>query len=195
MEELLHFLNECHPLSPELVVTLLKRFTKEIHRKNKRILEAGHVCDSIAFVEKGLVKVYYEPEEGNEMVTAFQKEGDIIGPLNNFFANSPSALGIPTIDETHLRKIRKAELEAICAKYPIFYLHLLKIVDDKYGKLEGHTRLLMEPARRRFPLVQKQEAWLLEDSRIKDYMLASYLGIDKATYSRFRNGRGVEMIN
>ena len=190
MEELLQLLNDFHPLSPELVVTLLKRFTKEVHRKNKRILEAGQICDWIAFVEKGLVKLSYEPEDGTERVAGFHREGEVIGPVDSFFANTPSALGIQAIDETHLRKIRKIELEFICRKYPELYLHLLKILDDKYCKLEEHSRLLMEPAKKRFPLVQKQEPWLLQDARIKDYMLAAYLGIDKATFSRFRNGRG-----
>lgn len=189
MEELLQFLQDFHPLSPELMASLLKRFTKEVHRKNKRILEAGHTCDWIAFVEKGLVKVYYEPAEGTELVAGFHKEGDVIGPVNSFFTNTPSALGIQVIDETHLRKIRKVELESICAKYPVFYLHLLKILDAKYGKLEVHTQLLMEPAKKRFLMVQQMQPWLLEDARIKDYMLAAYLGVDKATFSRFRNGK------
>jgi len=189
MEELLQFLDDLHPLPPEVIASLLKRFTKEVHRKNKRILEAGHICDWIAFLEKGLVKVYYEPEEGTELVAAFHKEGDVIGPLNSFFGNTPSVLGIQVIAETHLRKIRKTELASICSRYPIFYLHLLKILDAKYTKLEGHTQLLMEPAKKRLPLVQKNEPWLLKDTRIKDYMLAAYLGIDKATFSRFRNGK------
>jgi CRP-like cAMP-binding protein len=189
MEELIKLLSDYYPLAPELLVTLLQRFSKEVHRKNKRILEPGHICDWIAFVEKGLVKVYYEPEEGAELVAGFHKEGDVIGFTGSYIRNVPSNHSIQVIEETHLRKIRKIELEAICAKYPAFYLHLLKILETKFGRLEDHCQLLMEPSRKRLPLIQQQEPWLLEDKRIKDYMLAAYLGIDKATLSRYRNGK------
>ena len=186
MEELLQLLNELHPLPPELLVALLQRFTKEVHRKNKRILEAGQVCDWVAFVEKGLVKLYYEAEDGKELVAGFQREGDMIGLITCLFSNRISGITIQVLDEIHLRKIRKAELAFICSKYPIFYLHLLKLLDTRYGKLEAQFQLLTQPLSKRFPIVKKQEPWLLEDKRIKDYMVAGYLGIDKATYSRYR---------
>ena len=189
MDDLIKLLSDYYPLAPELLVALMQRFSKEVHRKNKRILEAGHVCDWIAYVEKGLVKVCYEPEEGIELVAGFHKEGDMIGFAKSYIANVPSHHGIQVIEETHLRKIRKVELDAICARFPVFYLHLLRILEAKYGRLEDHSNLLMEPARKRYPLIQHQEPWLLEDRRIKDYMLAAYLGIDKATLSRYRHGK------
>ena len=189
MEELLSLLNGYSPLPPEAIISLMHRFSKETYRKNRRILEVGSVCDWIAFIERGLVKVYYEPENGSEFITAFYKEGDIVNPMKSLFEDIPSNLSFQVIDETHLRKIRKAELESICSKYPILNFHLLKILETKYSKVEDHRQILMEPVKNRVPLVKRQEPWLLEDPRIKDYMLAAYLGIDKATFSRLRNGK------
>lgn len=186
MEELFRLLNDYHPLSPDLLVALMHRFTKEAHRKNKRLLEAGANCDWIAFMEKGLVKVCYEQGDGKERIASFHKERDIIGLVNGYFNRLPCPINIQVIEEVHIRKIRKAELEFICQKYPVFYLHLCKIMDQAYLRMVDHLQVLMEPVRNRFPLVKEKVPWLLEDARVKDYMLADYLGIDKATFSRWK---------
>lgn len=187
MEELLKMLNSWFPMSPELQVTLLQRVYKEVHRKNKLILKAGEICDWVGFVEKGLCKTTYEPEKGIERVMGFFREGNMIGSMKSFYYFLPSKLSIRAIEETHLRKIRKVELESIYEKYTEFNINGRKITEQYFSSYEDHLVLMAMPAKERFNLLIHQSPSLLNDSRIKDYMLAAFLGIDKATMSRFRN--------
>ena len=174
-------------MSPELQVTLLHRVQKEVHRKNKCILNAGDVCDWIGFVEKGICKTIYEPEYGPERIVGFFREGDFIGSMKSYFFFAPSKLSIRTIEETHLRKIRKPELEAIYEKFKEFNINGRRITEQYFCSCEDHLILMAMPAKLRFNILLNEHPRLLKDARIKDYMLAAFLGIDKATLSRFRN--------
>ncbi len=161
MEELLKLLESFHPVATELQLFLLHNLPKEVHRANKPILEEGQVCDWVAFVEKGLLKIYYECDDLTERIVWFHKEGDVMGSMKSYYSGQPSKLTIRTMEETHIRKIRKSDLEALM--------------------------LLAMPPKERYKKIKEEYPWILKDARIKDYMLAAYLGMDKATLSRYRN--------
>ena len=189
MEQLLKLLNDYHPVRPELQLALLNRLPREIHRKNKLILEAGEVCDWIAFVEKGLLKNYYETEDGTERVIWFHMEGDVISSMKSYYKLSPSKLSIRTLEETHIRRIRRVELNEMYEKYTEFNINGRKITERYCGLSEDHIILMGMPPKERYKILQQEYPRLLNNPRIKDYMLAAFLGIDKATLSRYRNGK------
>jgi CRP-like cAMP-binding protein len=189
MEELLKLLNACHPLVPELQVKLFNCLPKEIFRANKVILDAGEICDWIAFVEKGLLKIYHELEDGTERVIWYHKEGDVLGSMKSFYSNIPSKLSIRALGETVLRKIRKQELDAIYRQYTEFNINGRMLTERYYGISEDHVILMTMPPKERYKMLRQDYPWMLSDPRIKDYMLAAYLGIDKATLSRYRHGK------
>lgn len=189
MEELLKLLETFHPVDPQLQLFLLHNLPKETHRANKVILDEGQVCEWIAFVEKGLLKIYYENEDGSERIVWFHKEGDIIGSMKSYFCGQPSRLMIRTMEESHLRKIKKVELENLMQKFPDFYINALRVTEQYYARSEDHVILLSMPPKDRFLKLQLDYSWILNDKRIKDYMLADYLSISKATLSRFRHGK------
>ena len=152
-------LNGWFPMSPELQVALMHRIKKEVHRKNKYILRVGEVCDWVAFIETGICKVSFEPDNGIERVIGFFREGDMVGSMKSFYEYSPSRISIRTIEETHLRKIPKIKLEAIYEKYLEFNITfpLLKITFYlwpclqnnviSFSKNPTHACLLMEESK------------------------------------------------
>lgn len=188
MEELLKLLESFHPVAVELQLFLLHNLPKEVHRANKVILDEGQVCDWIAFVEKGLLKIYYECEDMSERIVWFHREGDVIGSMKSYYTATPSKLTIRTMEETVLRRIRKAELEALMQKFPEFNINARRITELYYAMSEEHVILLAMPPKERYKKIRADYPWILEDKRIKDYMVAGYLGIDKTTYSKYRNG-------
>lgn len=189
MEELLKLLETFHPVDPQLQLFLLHNLPKETHRANKVVLNEGQVCDWIAYVEKGLLKIYYDYDDGSERIVWFHKEGDIIGSMKSYFTGNPSKLIIRAMEETHLRKIKKPELEALMHKFPGFYINALRVTEQYYARSEDHVILLSMPPKNRFLKLKSDYPWMLTDKRIKDYMLADYLSISKATLSRFRNSK------
>ncbi|MDP2421445.1 Crp/Fnr family transcriptional regulator [Sediminibacterium sp.] len=188
MEELLKLLESFHPVDPQLQIFLLHHLPKETHRANKAILEEGQVCDWIAFIEKGLLKIYYECEDMSERIVWFHKEGDVMGSMKSYYSGSPSKLTIRTMEETVLRRIKRTELEDLMQKFPDFNINARRITENYYSMSEDHVILLAMPPKERFKKIQEEYPWILKDPRIKDYMVAAYLGMDKATLSRYRRG-------
>lgn len=190
MEELLKLLQGFHPVADELQIFLLHHLPKETHRANKVILEEGQVCDWIAFVEKGLLKIYYECEDMSERIVWFHREGDVIGSMKSYYSGLPSQLTIRTMEETVIRKIKKPELETLMQKFPEFNINARRITELYYSMSEDHVILLAMPPKERFKKLESDYPWILTDPRIRDYMVAAYLGINKATLSLYRNGKG-----
>lgn len=189
MEELLKLLESFSPVDPQLQLYLLHHLPKEVHRANKNILDEGDVCDWIAFVEKGLVRIYNELDDCTERIIWFHKEGDIIGSMKSYYSGQQSKLIIRTMEETHLRKIRKVELEELMRKFPGFYINALRVTEQYYARSEDHVILLALPPKERYKKILAEYPWILEDKRIKDYMVAGYLGINKTTLGMYRNGK------
>ena len=187
MEELLKLLETFHPVDPQLQLYLLHHLPKEVHRANKTILHEGDVCDWIAFVEKGLVRIYNELEDGTERIIWFHKEGDIIGSMKSYYSGQPSKLTIRTMEETHLRKIRKVELEELMRKFPGFYINALRVTEQYYARSEDHVILLALPPQERYKKILAEYPWILSHPGINTQLLAGYLGIDRTTLSRYRN--------
>lgn len=185
MEELFNYLHSLHPLSPDLRSALVTRTHKETHRRNKTILHTGQFCDWIAFIEKGLVKTCYDLPGGNERITRFARAGEMVCAVKSFTANVVSRVSIVALDETVVRKIRKIELEAVCERHPVFNIHVRKIVEVQTGLIEDHYLLLALGARERLARLVAEGAWVLGDRRIRQYMIADYLGVDRATVSRW----------
>ncbi len=188
MEELLKLLESFHPVAQELQIFLLHHLPKETHRANKNILDDGQVCDWIAFVERGLLKIYYECEDMSERIVWFHKEGEVIGSMKSYYSGQPSKLTIRTMEETVIRKIKKTDLEGLMQKFPEFNINARRITEQYYSRSEDHVILLAMPPKERYKKLQEEYPWILADPRVKDYMVAAYLGIDKATLSRYRNG-------
>jgi CRP-like cAMP-binding protein len=186
MEEMLQFLNLLHPMSAELQITLMQVFQREVHRPNKNILSEGEVCDWVAFVEKGLLKAYIELDDGTERVIWYRKAGEVISSVGSFHHRSPTQFAIRTIEETHLRKISRSVLENLYDRFPGLNVHARLLLQGCCSESEQRTIDGCFSLKERYRKLHEQESWLLFDPRIRDYMLAAYLNVDKATFSRFK---------
>ncbi len=187
MEELIKLLESFHPLAPELQAILLHSLPREIHRANKYILEAGEVCDWVAFMEKGLVRIYYELPDESERIIWFHRKGDVIGSMKSYYSGASSKLCIRTMEETFIRKIKKSDLNALYQKFPEFNINGRCITEQYYSMSEDHVILLAMPPKDMYKKLSEEYPWILNDPRIKDYMLAGYFGINKNTLTRYRN--------
>lgn len=187
MEELFRYLSMLAPLPDELQAALVARTSLESFRKNRALLTVGEVCLWIGFVEQGLVKVSYDMPGGDERIVQFAKTGDIVFGVGSFTTGLPSKMSVVPVTDSAIRRIRKTELEQVCSRFPVFHVHLRKIIEIQRQLLEDHYLLFTLPPRDRYMGLLKDISWILTDRRIKDYMLAAYLGVDRATFSRFRN--------
>ncbi len=185
MDALFQYLDSIQPLSIELKSALVGRVHLETYRKNRPLLRIGDTGNWLAYIEKGFVKQCYDTCGGQERIISFLRSGDIACSIGSYHTASPSRIAIVALEDTAIRKIYRKDAEAIAQKHPVFHLHLRKITEGLLLQSELHFLLMAESPKERLSRLSQMCGWMLKDRRIKQYMIAEYLGVDQATLSRW----------
>lgn len=185
MDALFQYLDSLQPLSNELKAALVGRLSLETYRKNRPLLHIGDTGNWLGYIEKGFVKLCYDTCAGQERIISFLRSGDIACSISSYHHTSPSRIAIVALEDTAIIKIYRRDAEAIAEKHPLFHLHLRKITEGLLMQSEIHFLLMAESAKERLARLPKLCGWMLKDRRIKQYMIAEYLGVDQATLSRW----------
>lgn len=187
MLELLDFLNRVHPINPETQYKLGQILRKKELRKNQLWLQEGATCDKIAFIETGLVKVYFD-SGSKEVCLWYNKENEVTLAVQSFFGQIPSKLAIRAIVPTTLYYITYSELQEVYDKHLDFNINGRRILEHYYSLSEAHVSLLLQPIKMRYQLVEQLYPWMLTDERITDKMMAAYLGMTTASFYACKKG-------
>jgi CRP-like cAMP-binding protein len=185
MDELFQYLETLHPLSDELKAALVGKTHRETYRKNRPLLRIGDTADWIGYIEKGFAKLCYDTTGGRERIVSFLKTGEMACSMSSFHSQTPSRFAIVALDDTIIRRIPRREAEAVAEKYPTFHRHLRKITEEQSSQLESHYLLISEPAKDRLTNFPERFGWMLKDKRIKDYMIADFLGVHRVTLGKW----------
>ncbi|WP_375415830.1 Crp/Fnr family transcriptional regulator [uncultured Hymenobacter sp.] len=148
------------------------------------LLEEGEVSDKIFFVERGLVRAFYN-EDSREITSWLSDEGQALCSLPCSFLGRPARETMQLLEPTTVLMLERADLEAVKRSYK-------SLADVEYRLMERYLLLFM--ARIRLLQIPKakerQEVFSQEQSefyrRVPLSYIATYLGIDPATLSRLR---------
>jgi CRP-like cAMP-binding protein len=185
MEKLFLLLNSILPLSQQLTEELIFRLKSRQLGKKDFLLRAGHVCRNIYFVERGLLRCFYQKGDV-EVSSWFMKEGDVIISIESFYQQRESYEWIQALEDCVLYYISFEELNAVYRSFPEFNF-VGRVLTEKYYTLWAQQlyALRMQQASERYQ-------WLLNNHpelilRVSAKYIASYLGIDETTLSRIKN--------
>ena len=154
-------------------------------RKRQYLLNAGDVCQHLAFVEKGLLRSFSVDDRGHEHVMQFAMEGWWITDMASFLCQEEATYNIEALEDVELLLLTKPAMDEMI---------------DRLPKMERYFRLLMQNSiialQRRIRVVQTltaEEVYLRLMhvqpeiiSRVPQQHVASYLGITPETLSRIR---------
>lgn len=184
MEDLLQFLNGIQPLSPVLVSHLgnILRF-REINKK-QFLVKAGHVCQHIYFIRKGIVRCYYLKGDA-EVCSWFMKEGDVVISIESFYRQLPSYEYVQALEDTEVYYITYNQLQEIYRDFPEFNV-TGRVLTQQY-----HQQWAWQLFAIRMQSAEQRYQWLLENHgelalRVPAKYLASYLDIGEVTLSRLK---------
>lgn len=164
---------------------LAQSFKKLNLPKHSLLLEAGQQVYDQYFVADGCLRTYYIDPEGKEHTVQFAIEDWWISDYTAFFSSSKAVMNIECIQDATLFKISKEDMELLYLKIP---------------KLESFFRIKMERAFASFQkriisnLAQSASERYLSfvnfypniEQNVKNYHIASYLGITTQSLSRIR---------
>lgn len=186
MDTVLAYLDSIYPMSEGLreKLSLILRL-KELVKKDL-LLRAGHICQHIYFIQKGLLRCYYYKNDV-EISSWFMKEGDVVVSVESFFKQTTSYESIQALEDAELYYISYKELQQIYRDYPEFNF-IARVLTEKYYCLSErrlYSIRMMRASERYEYLMQYQPELIL---RVPAKYLASYLGITPEMLSKIKAG-------
>ena len=187
MELLLQNLESIYPMSEgckEHLLTILRE--KEIAKK-ELLLRAGHICQHIYFIQKGLLRCFYYRNDV-EISSWFMREGDVMVSVESFFHQKTSYESIQALEDCELYYISYKELQDIYRRFPEFNF-IARVLTEKYYCLSEQRlySIRMMRATERYEYLLEQHPELL--LRVPAKYIASYLGITPEMLSKIKTGK------
>ncbi len=163
---------------------LVDQFTLAKFSKKEVILKAGDFSDSVYFIYKGLVRIYYVKEE-KEITNWFIKEDMIFAATYSLLTKAPNYSSYQALEDTYVLTLKYSVLTSYYAKYHSLEHIGRKLIEFYYGTFMKKTfDVLFLSAEERYQFFVKDHTELM--NRIPLKYIASYLGITQETLSRMR---------
>ncbi len=152
--------------------------------KGEYFLRNGKICKEIAFIEKGLLRLFYL-NDGKEITNCFCKENTITTSYSSLITLKESDIAIQAIEPSKLIVFSYNSLQKLYEQN-LFWQQLGRLAaENEFITTECHNRFLRDlSATDRYKQILEQENELLQ--RVPLNYLATYLQIAPETLSRIR---------
>lgn len=150
----------------------------------KKVMTAqGQAERYVYYVLDGLQRAYYTDDKGREHTVVFSYQGSFSGVADAFLLGIPSQYTMETLSNSRfLRASRTAVMEA-AARHPEIHKLLLDATAEALrGAIFRQIELMSCSAEEKFRNLIQRSPHMLQ--RCPQKYLASYLGMDPATFSR-----------
>jgi len=167
-------------------IALLNQYITPIKLKRKEfLLKEGQVCQSIYFVEKGCLRMYFIDNKLNEQITQFALEHWWMADHFSFLDNKPSSYFIQTVEKSEILAITASSYEAMLRELPELERYFRIIMQRAVAASQLRNKYMYE--------MSKEEFYLMFSTsfpefvqRVPQYMIASYLGLTPQYVSELR---------
>lgn len=154
--------------------------------KGEMILAEGEVCRGISYIEKGLVRQFYN-KNGKEVTEHLGVDHTIFMCIESLFKEEPSRLQVEALEATLVYILPKSKLEVAAIRNVNIQMLYRKILEESLIQSQVHADLM------RFETAPNKYKRLCELSpqvvlRAPLTYIASYLQMTPETLSRIRSG-------
>jgi len=184
-EFLIAFLRSITDIPSAEIDKVLDIFHVSKIQKNQFLVNAGETPTTLAFLVSGILRLYYISESGFEFTKSFCVEGDMAAAYTALLNNEPSNLFIQALEDSELLIANYEEYQAVTSESPCWQKVNQGIAEQLFMKKEKReSSLLLDDAQTRYLKFRNEHPGL--EVRIKQRLIASYLGITPVTLSRIR---------
>ncbi len=155
--------------------------------KNDFFLKAGDIPDKVAFIASGIFRVFFISESAEDKTLAFREEGRFLSAFNSSLENQRSWFSIQAMEEAVLLYISLNDYKKMLQGNICWQIINTKYMEEIYNEKEKREKeLLSENAETRYRNLLERYPDI--EKRIRQYHIASFLGISPVTLSRIRRG-------
>jgi len=179
------FLTSNIEVDEKVLSQFLSQNQRKTFNKGDFLVFAGDLCESIFFVEKGLLRQYSIDEKGKEHILQFAPEGWLVNDRESLYYNKPSKYNIEALENTEVFILDKKTIEKLEEELPEFATFNNELLNNHIRHLQNRINLLLSAtAEERYLTFIKMYPDIL--LRVPQWMVASYLGIAPESLSRVR---------
>lgn len=155
-------------------------------KKGDFYIHAEQIPKKFAFVSKGLFRYLYIDAKGNEYTKNFIPERNFIIAYSAMIQGSPSKMYIEALEDSMVYEIDYTDWLTLKNNHPCWNIFLIALLEKAFMIKENREReLLLLDAEERYGIFRKEFPTL--ESRVKQNIIASYLGISPVSLSRIKN--------
>ncbi|ABG59520.1 Crp/Fnr family transcriptional regulator [Cytophaga hutchinsonii] len=151
-------------------------------------IQIGQIPKKFAFVAKGLFRYVYIDSKGNEFTKNFVPENNFALAYSSMIRHEVSKMAIEALEDSIICEIDYTDWLTLKKGNACWNIFLITILENAFTIKENRERdLLLLDAEQRYETF-RQEFPALE-TRVKQHLIASYLGISPVSLSRIRKKR------
>lgn len=183
IQVLRQFLESVYPLKQEERERLLAIWSPFECKRKTVMTTAGETEKYLYFVLEGIQRGFYIGDDGREATIVFTYPPSFSGVADSFLTQTPSRVFMETLTASRFLRASYLQIQELMLTYPNIQRMVLQLTAFILkGVLERQIELQCFSAEEKFRTLLKRSPHVLQ--LIPHKYLASYLGIDPATFSK-----------
>jgi len=172
----------------EYVWSKIKHLAKVVeYPKKSTLLLAGDVCNKVYFIEKGVIRTWFN-DDGNDVSFQFFLSGEAASSFESFKTGKPCLFNMETLSPSTLYEINKIDLFITLDKSSELKEKVNDIIFTRFYHYQKLflSRITNTPLQRYYELLESSPEII---EQVPQHYIASYLGITSVSLSRIRNNK------
>jgi CRP-like cAMP-binding protein len=146
---------------------------------------AGEPVEQVAFMVRGLTRMFYSGDDGVERTKGFRAEGELVCSYAAALRDAPSEQFIEALEECELLTAHRSAFARLCAGHPAWAAILRAMTERLFLDEERrHRELLIEDATTRYRAFVTERPVLA--ARLTQRQIAAYIRVTPEALSRIR---------
>ena len=171
--------------SEKEIETINAVFQKVTVQKGDTLIVPGDIADSQYYILEGCLRSFYVDYQGKEHTLQFGTKDWWISDYTAFFTASPAVMTVEALQNSTLYKITQQQKDDLYSKIPKVETFFRRKLESAFSAFQRRILSgLSQPAKERYLLFIKTYPDI--EKIVKNYHIASYLGITTESLSRIR---------
>lgn len=165
---------------------IANHFTLEKHRKNAILISDREDCDKMYFVLKGVIRIFYFNKHNTEITRTFVFENEFCTNLISFSKQGENTENIQCLEDCLLYSITRENFYKMMKESHVM-THLYTKVLEKFIKYNLERFQFISTLNQRERVEKFLSDFPEANRRIKDKIIATYLGISPEFFSKIKS--------
>ena len=185
MKKIIAYINLLHPISREAQEAILQLFQPIRLKENDYFIDEGKYAKTIGFLEEGIVRAFFVNPAGKAYTKQFFVGPSLVGAYASLLTKQKNRIAQQALTNCKIWVASYEKIEQLYTQYPDLERLGRKIAEHYFlEKEKKELDMALLDADKRYLIFR--EAFPNLELQIKQYHIASYLGISATQLSRIR---------